>query len=143
MKIQYFLAFFLALFFLSCTDEEPSIDGCGEDAIMVESFLNIFSDDITVTSIEINGNCLSTTIEYQGGCDDDLVELELYVQEGFISGVSETIILMNLAFNDNDACLNTVSQQFDFNLSPLQSAGLSNKDVIVVDWVGTLYYEGI
>ena len=62
----------ITLCLVSCSDDNSSMNTCGTAMILDVDYNTTISDEFNIISATITGNCLSTTIQYGGGCSDDI-----------------------------------------------------------------------
>lgn len=133
----------LLLFFVNCDDNDsnPSITSCGDLILIDTDYNTTLSDDFNYTDVEINGNCLSATIQYGGGCDDDLVSFQLLGSTQDFPITFPALLGIKLILDDDDNCEALVTKSIDFDLSPLQDAGYNNINVSVENWGEAFQYS--
>ena len=141
MKIQMISLLALLLFFANCDDNAPAPTACGDAMIIDTNYNATISDDFTYVDLEIIDNCLTATIQYGGGCDDDLVSFQLLGSTQSFPLTIPALLEIKLILDDNDDCEALITKSIDFDLSPLQDAGYNNINVSVENWGEALQYS--
>jgi hypothetical protein len=142
MKIQMISLLALLLFFSNCGDKDlPAPYSCGDPMIIDTDYITTLSDGFTYIDVEITDNCFTATIQYAGGCGDDLVGFQLLASTQSFPLTVPALLDIKLIFDDNDDCEALVTISIDFDLSPLQDANYNNLNVSVEDWGAALQYS--
>jgi hypothetical protein len=121
--------YLFALFLFSCStlgnlsDQKLKVNPICKSIQQTDRLLSeIPTDDVSVESLRIVGNCLSMEISYGGGCGS--FELDLLYQN---MEQTDGIPVLNLkpVFNDNDPCRAIVLDTIQFDLSVFESVARS------------------
>ena len=103
---------------------------CGNNVIIDSTLFNTLPNDpITITSANINGDCLYVNTYYSGGCFESLALM-----------IGKDKEQMRISFNDNDNCEAIVYLQIQCNLTPFR-VGNGNVSIINLDGWGQLTYN--
>ena len=122
----------------SCNEDEPTPE-CGDYAVVSQVRYNSApDDDFTFDAVTLEGNCLSITIQYGGGCEEVNTEL---IDEGSINYSNTIGRNIRLSLHDTDNCEALVTTTLKFDLTPLQVEGENQIILNMKDWNGGLVYD--
>ncbi|MGK0391269.1 MAG: hypothetical protein ACI94Y_004031 [Maribacter sp.] len=142
MKIPMMSLLALLFLFASCDDNDlPALTTCGDAIIMDTNYSSTESDGFAYTDIEIIDNCLTVTIQYAGGCGDDLVSFQLLGSTQSFPLTLPALFEIKLILDDNDDCEALVTKSISFDLEPLQDADFNNINIAVEGWNNGLQYS--
>ena len=137
MKLFSSLTFLLSLLLSSCNKSEtvvvnPSLPECDTPVLIdADLYQNGPADEYFFQSAEIDGNCLKMVVRYGGGCDDVIFQLV------DAEAIMESLPIqrnIRLSLQDNDFCEALVTQELNYDLTPLQVDGYSK---IILNLQGT------
>ncbi len=138
-KILIILGSVLTIFLMSCDDESVDV-ACGDSIILDNiSYSTTLSDDFNITQASINGNCLSATVQYGGGCED--VDFSFMGSTEDFPVTLPATLKMKIVLVDNDQCEALVTENLEFDLTPLQDANHNNINLILEGWNDTFNYD--
>lgn len=106
---------------LSCSNDDNSenSNGCDlETIVSAEEYANAPSDQLSVNSLEINGNCLKINFS-ASGCDGNSWEVKLIDSEQILES-SPAQRILRLSLNNNEDCTAVLSKTLTFDISELQ-----------------------
>lgn len=131
------------LFLVSCddTDNNDSTLTCGDAIIVDVNYDNTISDPFTISDVEMSDNCLTATIQYGGGCDDDLVSFGLLGSTAAFPFSLPALLEMKIILDDDDQCEALVTKEISFDLSPLEEAGYNNINIALDGWNAVMAYQ--
>ncbi len=132
----------MSLLFNACEDDntETPNDVCGE-AILLDTNNPTVGDTFIFTNVEVTGNCLTASIQYGGGCGDDLVSFDLLGSTANFPLTIPAMLDVVLILDDNDDCEALVTRDIDFDLTPLEEEGYNNINISVAGWNEVLPYS--
>ncbi len=108
---------------LSCSNDDiENSNNCDfETIISAEQYGNAPSDQLSINSIEINGNCLKINFS-SSGCSGDTWELKLIDSEAILKSNPPQRVL-RLSLKNEEACLAYITKELTFDISNLQVDG--------------------
>lgn len=120
----------LALLCFSCEEENPGQTSCDQYTIISErEFENAPMDQVSISEMEINGNCLN--IEFtSSGCDGSTWKVELIDSEAIAESNPPQRRLI-LSLENQEPCDAVISKTMSFDIESLQVAGPSVWLVII------------
>lgn len=115
---------FVALTFLGCSsdDDNENQSQCGFDTLIsAEQFKNAPSDQLLISDLKIENNCLKISFS-SGGCDGSSWELKL-IDAGEIQESDPPQRNLRLSLKNEELCLAIVNRELSFDISNLQLEG--------------------
>lgn len=108
---------------LSCSNDDiENSNNCDfETIISAEQYGNAPSDQLSINSLEINGNCLKINFS-SSGCSGDTWELKLIDSEAILESNPPQRVL-RLSLKNEEACLAYITKELTFDISNLQVDG--------------------
>ena len=108
---------------LSCTDsDDPSPNGCDQGTVISQQrFRNAPSDELTINSLEIEGDCLVINFS-ASGCDGESWRLEL-IDSGGINDSAPPQRELRLILKNEELCEAFITREISFNIAGLQVNG--------------------
>lgn len=108
---------------LSCSNDDiENSNNCDfETIISAEQYGNAPSDQLSINSLEINGNCLKINFS-SSGCSGDTWELKLIDSEAILKSNPPQRVL-RLSLKNEEACLAYITKELTFDISNLQVDG--------------------
>ena len=144
MKLFSSLIIFCSILLSSCNkSENVNIDSplpeC-DNSVVVDSDLyqNAPADEFYFQSATIEGNCLKLMVRYGGGCE--AVIFQLYDA----SSIMKSLPLqrnIRLSLEDNDFCEALVTEELNYDLTPLQVDGYSEVILNLQGYEASLLYS--
>ena len=102
---------------------EPPLPECDTQVIVdADLYQNGPADEFYFQSAVIDGNCLKMVVRYGGGCEDVIFQLI------DADAIMESLPIqrnIRLSLEDNDFCEALVTQELNYDLTPLQVEGYS------------------
>lgn len=140
MKLFFSSCLFLSMIILSACDKTENVTPPCGDAIVIDADLysTAPADDFQFQSVVIDGDCLTATVRYGGGCggaDFQLIDA---------SGILKSLPIqrnLRLSLDDNDHCEALLTKELSYDLAPLQVAGYSEIILNVDGFQGDLVYQ--
>jgi len=141
MKLQLFLIDIpLLLCLISCEDKKSDHETCENQVIIGNNEYNIVSDDqITISDLVIDENCLKCTIS-ASGCDGNSWIVKLVAREEIIYSDPPQRDL-KLSFQNNEVCTAVISKEFSFDITALEVSGTNNVFLNIVNAGEQISYE--
>ena len=125
--------FTLLLMNTQCDEDDYIPQPCDQNVVVDNGFYNtVESDPYEVSTIIIDGNCLTVEIS-ASGCDGNSWSLVL-VDSGEVAESSPEQRYLKLVLTNEELCLAVVSQTRSFNLLPIQVEG-SNEIILNIEGV--------
>ncbi|TNJ44136.1 hypothetical protein KFZ70_04045 [Tamlana fucoidanivorans] len=117
--------FLIGITFLSCSndddDNEDSTNCDFKTIISATQYENAPSDELTINSLEINGNCM--TINFSaGGCNGNTWEVEL-IDSGATLKSYPPQRNLRLSLKNEELCEAYITKELTFDISNLQDGG--------------------
>jgi len=143
MKTQVLILLaFCFLFLTNCGDtNNSSSTGCGDVIIIDTNYDTTTGDGFNLMNVTIAGNCLTASIQYGGGCGEELVSFEFLGSTAAFPLTIPATLETKIILDDNDDCEALVTKEVDFDLTPLQDENLNNLNLTVEGWGETLEYS--
>ena len=122
MKNLVLLAFISILLF-SCSDgDDPDPSGCDlETVISQEQYRNAPSDELTINSLEIEGDCLKINFS-ASGCDGESWKIVL-IDSGSILESDPPQRNLRFSLDNNELCEAFITRDLTFNIKNLRVEG--------------------
>lgn len=140
MKNWLFI-FSIIVFCLSCKKDtiDTASDIC-EQKLIVDSklFDDAPNDDFTFNSVGIEGDCMTVSFSYGGGCEELKVKLIDSESEGFSLPPTR---FLRLSLDDDDNCEAWVTEEISFDLTPLRRGDSGEFYIDLQGWDGVLKYK--
>ena len=133
MKNLFLLAL-IPILLMRCTDGDgPDPNGCDQGTVISqEQFRNAPSDEATINSLEIEGDCLKINFS-ASGCSGESWKMRL-IDSGSILESDPPQREIRLILENNELCEAFITRELSFNISELKVKGervwlnLSNSD---------------
>jgi len=121
MKSSLFIAL-VCLLSLNCSSDDDSHTTCDDVTVLSEDdYHNAYSDEFTITSLEINNDCLEIIFN-SAGCDGSTWELKLIDSESVdFSNPPQRNIILHL--KNEEMCEALITKAITFDISNLQIEG--------------------
>ncbi len=122
MKRHMILALFL-LSMVSCSDsDEPGPNGCDLGTVISqERYRNAPSDELTINSLEIEGDCLKINFS-ASGCSGESWKVVL-IDSGSIKESDPPQRDLRLILENNELCEAFITRELSFNIAGLRVEG--------------------
>jgi len=139
--LKAMLVIVLLSVFNACEDEAIVATGeCGPLAIISDEFDSKESDDFTITSVALDGACLSIEVS-AGGCDGESWTAELLIAE-MVALSYPPQVGIRLVLDDDELCEAFIRRTFQFDLSALDE--ISDRAYVRLQgWEEPFHYPGI
>lgn len=146
MKIQTLVLFtfcFFSFVFTNCdsTDLPLNNQTCGSEIIIDTNYDSTTGDAFTITNITITENCLTATVQYGGGCGDELVSFEFLASTASFPVTIPAMLDTKIIMDDNDDCEALITKDISFDLTALEEEGFNNINIGVEGWNEILQYS--
>lgn len=117
-----FIFLMIGLMIWSCSnDDECEFNFDSETLISAEQFENAPADQLTINSLEIDGDNLKINFS-SSGCSGDAWEVKL-IDSGAILESFPPQRNLRLSLKNNEACLAHITKELTFDISNLQVGG--------------------
>ena len=129
--------------FSSCSNDDdttnlPNCDSISE-VIPENDFNDIEIISYSITSVNLNGNCLEVTIS-SSGCDATLWEMELFSTNAFYN-VYPLQRAVKVRLTNNQLCHAVFQKTKSFELTPFRIEGQNSIPINIVGWNEQIIYE--
>jgi hypothetical protein len=122
MKNLYLLAL-ISILLLSCSDgDDPDPSGCDLGTVISqERYRNAPSDELTINSLEIEGDCLKISFS-ASGCDGESWKIVL-VDSGSVLESDPPQRNLRLSLENKELCDAFITRELSFNIEKLRVEG--------------------
>ena len=122
MKNLFLLAL-IPVFLLACTDgDEPDPNGCDQGTVISqELYRNSPSDEATINSIEIEGDCMRINFS-ASGCSGESWKITL-IDSGSILESDPPQRNLRFSLDNNELCEAFITKNLTFNIKNLRVEG--------------------
>ncbi len=122
MKNLFLLAL-IPVFLLACTDgDEPDPNGCDQGTVISqELYRNSPSDEATINSLEIEGDCLKINFS-ASGCNGESWKITL-IDSGSILESDPPQRNLRFSLENNELCEAFITRDLTFNIKNLRVEG--------------------
>lgn len=136
MKINFSILVFLFLvFLLGACDEEKEILQPDCKKYIELSFLDYNSmkdDPYQIGEARLDGNCLTISLKYSGGCKEHQVDLALILPECATPPLPTPTFEIRHNAND-DMCEALITKEYQFDISGIKETGKNQTDFILAE----------
>ena len=129
---------FLYLFLISCFFQSACKDQVVENQATCRKYVelnysnynSLRTDQVSLISATVDGDCLMLTLQYSGGCEDHQIDLALIQPEcGTLPLPPPTFEIRHNA--NNDVCKALVTKKYSFDVSGIRESGKSKTDFVL------------
>lgn len=130
---------FLLFGLSSCEKKNEPSPECGFYVDIDKAYFNNGPDDpFTIQNAVLEGDCLTITVQYGGGCGGAAFTL---VDKDVIQYTNPPSRQLRLALKDEDWCEALLTEDRVYDLSPLQVADEAVFNLVLQGWEGELLYS--
>ncbi len=117
------LLVFISILLLSCSDgDDPDPSGCDLGTVISqEQYRNAPSDELTINSLEIEGDCLKINFS-ASGCDGESWKIVL-IDSGSILESDPPQRNLRLSLENTELCDAFITRELSFNIKKLRVEG--------------------
>lgn len=124
---------------LSCSDNDDSTNCDFETLVSAEQYENAPSDQLSITGLEINGNCLKIKFS-ASGCDGNSWNVKLIDSEQILES-NPIQRNLRLSLENNELCAAVPSKTLTFDISELQVLNNNKVYLNITNSVDQILYE--
>lgn len=136
MKVFKILFLLVSLLVLSCNSDDnsnPIQSICDSQAVIDTSlFDQIPTDNYSITSIVLNGDCLEVKLS-SSGCDPNNWTMNLKAVPS-VTAISPHLVHVKVELINNEECLALFAKTRSFDLTPLQIQGQTSIQLQIEGW---------
>ena len=136
MKAFKVLFLLVSVLVLSCNSDDnsnPIQSICDSQAVIDPSvFQQIPTDNYTITSVVLNGNCLEVKVS-SSGCDPNNWTMNIKAVPS-VTAISPHLVHVKVELINNEECLAVFEKTRSFDLTPLQIQGQTSIQLQIEGW---------
>lgn len=117
----------------SCKTQKPVTETNDKDVkeVIVDDSYSQPEDmaSVDISKVEINGDILSITVSYSGGCEEH--DFKLYFNGMYMKSLPPKITLMLYHDNKGDSCRSIVEKTLKFDIKGVREKGKTTGEIMV------------